>query len=87
MFSSWSQKSDCIPVIVLLFLLCELVMVIFCIISGIPTLVILDGEGTVITDNGRGKVSKDPEGKVSTQAMRNVGALIYLPTLRPAFKL
>ncbi|XP_072013165.1 nucleoredoxin-like [Amphiura filiformis] len=32
-------------------------------ISGIPTLVILDEEGKMITDNGRGKVTKDPEGK------------------------
>ena len=49
------------------------VVIVFWIISGIPTLVILDGEGNMITDNGRGKVSKDPEGKVSTQAMGMLG--------------
>ena len=33
-------------------------------LAGIPTLIILDENGKVITTNGRGAVSSDPEGKV-----------------------
>ena len=32
--------------------------------AGIPTLVILNEKGEVITKNGRGAVSLDPDGKV-----------------------
>jgi len=34
------------------------------IIAGIPTLIIMKKNGQVITPNGRGAVSSDPEGKV-----------------------
>ena len=34
-------------------------------LPGIPTLIILDEEGNVITTQGRGAITSDPDGKVS----------------------
>ena len=34
-----------------------------CVVQGIPTLVLLDKTGNLVTDDGRTGVSEDPEGK------------------------
>ena len=40
--------------------------------AGIPTLVIIDEKGEVITKNGRGAVSLDPDGEVMTNSCHGV---------------
>lgn len=37
-------------------------------VQGIPTLVIVDADGSVITYDGRGEINDDPTGQVRTEA-------------------
>ena len=53
-------------------------------VHGIPTLVLIDTDGSLITDDGRGEVNEDPDGEVILIPLPVI--LLTMPLLTKHFK-